>query len=293
MLTTRTRPAPPPRNRGWVTAATATAALAVLLAARTQLLAMAPRSDALAVQLGVFLLAVIFGGVAIRAFTSRVFAHLAGNSLYAWRPVVTWCLYLLLFLGVLSALQINLTGLLAAGAVVGVVVGVAAQTSLGSVFAGIVLLMARPFVVGNYVHIRTYLFGGIEYQGVVTHVGVVYTSVDLGGRLVRIPNSGVLMAALTVTNLPLQLDIDVQLPPSARLAELSLAISKSLNLSPRESVQLRPLQLQAGGDPQLLCHLQVRCRRPVEVADVMAAISGATPAPDPPVPDPPAPDAAR
>lgn len=282
MLSTRTRPSPPPRPRGWVRAATATAALALLLAARPQLLSLAPKEEALAIQLGIFVLAVVLGGVAIRAFTSRVFAHLHGSSLYAWRPVVTWCLYLILILGVLSALQINLTGLLAAGAVVGVVVGVAAQTSLGSVFAGIVLLMARPFVVGNFVHIRTYLFGGIEYQGVVTHVGVVYTSVDLGGRLVRIPNSGVLMAALTVTNLPLQLDIEVQLPARARLAELSLAISKALNLSPRESVQLRPVQLQVSDQSQLLCHLQVRCRRPVEVADVMEVISASSTAPGQP-----------
>ena len=282
MLSTRTRPSPPPRPRGWLTAATATAALALLLAARPQLLGLAPKDEALAIQLGIFVLAVVLGGVAIRAFTSRVFAHLQGSSLYAWRPVVTWCLYLILILGVLSALQINLTGLLAAGAVVGVVVGVAAQTSLGSVFAGIVLLLARPFVVGNFVHVRTYLFGGIEYQGVVTHVGVVYTSVDLGGRLVRIPNSGVLMAALTVTNLPLQLDIEVQLPARARLAELSLAISKALNLSPRESVQLRPVQLQVSDQSQLLCHLQVRCRRPVEVADVMEVISTSSAAPGPP-----------
>jgi hypothetical protein len=115
---------------------------------------------------------------------------------------------------------------------------------------------------------------------------VVYTSVDLGGRLVRIPNSGVLMAALTVTNVPLQLDIEVQLPAQARLGELSLAISKALKLSPRDSVQLRPVQLQVSDQSQLLCQLQVRCRRPVEVADVMEVLSSPSAAPGPPAAEP-------
>ncbi|MGA9774901.1 MAG: mechanosensitive ion channel family protein [Candidatus Dormiibacterota bacterium] len=278
MLSTRIRPRPGRRRPGWLTAALAVAALAAVLAARRQLLALLPASDGLVVQMGIFVFAMVMGGVAIRSFTARTFSHLRGSSLYAWRPVVTWCLYLLLALGVLSALQIDLTGLLAAGAVVGVVVGVAAQTSLGSVFAGIVLLMARPFVVGNFVHIRTYLFGGIEYQGIVTHIGVVYTSVDLGGRLVRIPNSGVLLAALTVTHLPLQLDIEVQLPPETELGRLSQAISASLGLQPGESVGLHPLQLQTAGDGQLTCQLQIRCHRQVEVGEVSRVIRESRPA---------------
>lgn len=272
MLSTRVRRHPPRHRPGWLTAGVAVAALALVLAARRQLLALLPASDRLAVQVGIFLAAMILGGVAIRALTARTFFHLRGTTLYAWRPVFTWCLYLILALGVLSALQIDLTGLLAAGAVVGVVVGVAAQTSLGSVFAGIVLLLARPFVVGNFVHLRTYLFSGVEYQGVVTHIGVVYTSVDVGGQLVRIPNSGVLLAALTVTHLPLQLDLQVQLPADVPLGPLAQAISATLRLHPEESVRLRPTQLQTAGEGQLTCELQIRCHRQVEVAEVSQVI---------------------
>ena len=265
------------RRVTWLTAALAAAALAALLAVRPQLLALAPKADQLLMQLGIFLAAVVLGGTAIRAFLSRLFFHLRGSALYSWRPVATWCLYVVLGLGVLSALQINLTGLLAAGAIIGVIVGVAAQTSLGSVFAGLVLLMARPFVVGNWVHIRTYLFGGIEYSGIVTHVGVVYTTVDVGGRPVRIPNSGVLMAALTVTHIPLQVDIELQLPPEASLNQLSLRLERHLHLKPGDSVTLHPLRMQAQAGGQLTCQLQIRSHLPIDLAQVSRLIMAESP----------------
>ncbi len=278
-MLTNPRPARSDRRGTWLTAAISVAALAALFAVRQQILDLVPKGDQLLVQLGIFLLAVALGGLAIRAFISRVFSHLKGTSLYGWRPVATWCLYVVLGLGVLSALQINLTGLLAAGAILGVVVGVAAQTSLGSVFAGLVLLMARPFVVGNWVHIRTYLFGGIEYSGIVTHIGVVYTTVDVGGRPVRIPNSGVLMAALTVTHIPLQVDIELQLAPETSLDQLGQRLERRLHLRPGETVSLHPVRLQAQEGGQLSCQLQIRSHLPVDLALVSQVILGKEPPP--------------
>ncbi len=265
----------------WLTAAISAAALAALFAVRPEILGLVPRADQLVVQFAIFVVAVVLGGLAIRAFLSRVFFHLKGTGLYAWRPVATWCLYVILGLGVLSALDINLTGLLAAGAIIGVVVGVAAQTSLGSVFAGLVLLTARPFVVGNWVHIRTYLFSGMEYSGIVTHVGVVYTTLDVGGRPVRIPNSGVLMAALTVTHVPLQIDIELQLAPETSLTQLSLRLERHLHLRPGESVNLHPVRLQAQEGGQMICQLQIRSHLPVDLAQVSRLIMTQDPQPAP------------
>ncbi len=274
-MLTNPRPHQVERRGPWLTALAAVVALAALFAVRPQILSLVPRGDQLVAELGIFIVAVVLGGLAIRAFVSRLFSHLRSSELSSWRPIVTWCLYVVLGLGVLSALQIDLTGLLAAGAIVGVVVGVAAQTSLGSVFAGLVLLMARPFVVGNWVHIRTYLFGGIEYSGIVTHVGVVYTTVDMGGRPVRIPNSGVLMAALTVTHMPLQVDIELQLPPESSLIQLRSLLEHELGLVAGESVSLRPLSLQAAGNGQLTCQLQIRSHHAVDLARVSRVILAA------------------
>jgi small-conductance mechanosensitive channel len=104
------------RRGSWVTAAVAVLLLAALMAVRPQLLSLAASRYRIGVQLGILLLAVIFGGIAIRSLVARIFYRLGGTGLTGWRPVVTWCLYIILGLGVLSAINIDLGGLLAAGA---------------------------------------------------------------------------------------------------------------------------------------------------------------------------------
>ncbi|MGH7640101.1 MAG: mechanosensitive ion channel domain-containing protein [Candidatus Dormibacteria bacterium] len=260
------------RSGSWIAAALALILLAALFTVRPEILSLFPRRYGTEIQLGVLILAVILGGVAIRSFVGWGFWGLRGTDLVHWRPVVTWCLYVILALGLLSALNINLSGFLAAGAVLGVVVGVAAQTSLASLFAGIVLLMARPFGVGSWVHLRTYLFGGYEFSGVVTQIGVVYTTLDVGGRLVRIPNSAALASALTVAHVPIQLDMELLLPPRTRLLRLNEELTHALQLGPGEQVFLKPLRLTTEGDGLLTCQLQIRSHRSLDLAQVNAAI---------------------
>lgn len=271
------RPTSVTEHRGtWIPALVAVLLLAALLAVRPQLLDLAPKHYRAEVQLGVLLLAVVLGGIAIRTFVDRAFHRLRGSSLAGWRPVVMWCLYVILGLGVLSALDINLAGLLAAGAILGVIVGVAAQTSMASVFAGIVLVLARPFTVGSWVHLRTYLFGGVDYSGVITQLGVVYTTLDVGGRQVRLPNAAVLASALTVTHVPIQLDIELTLPPTVQLSRLHQELTASLQLGPGESVSLRPIRLSTEGDGLLTCQLQIRSHRAFDLAAVSSAISASS-----------------
>lgn len=260
------------RRASWVTAPVAVAVLVALFAVRPELLSLAPPRYRTEVQLGILLLAVILGGTAIRAFVSRAFYRLRDTGLSGWRPIVTWCLYVVLGLGILSALDINLGGLLAAGAILGVVVGVAAQTSLASVFAGIVLVMARPYTVGSWVVLRYSMFGAYDYSGVITQVGVVYTTMDMGGRLVRVPNSAALASVLIVSRVPIQLDMELVLSPRVRLARLHQELSASLRLGPGENVTLRPLRLTTEGDGLLTCQLQIRSHRVLDLATVNQAI---------------------
>ena len=54
-------------------------------------------------------------------------------------------------LGLLALLQVNLGALLVGGAVTAIVLGIAAQQTLGNFFAGLVLLFARPYLPGQRV----------------------------------------------------------------------------------------------------------------------------------------------
>lgn len=110
--------------------------------------------------------------------------------------------YTLLLIGGFSALVItfDLFGipigqLVLGGALTSVFVGIAAQQALSNVFAGLVLLFARPFLVGDEIRLRAGSLGG-QIEGVVTDIGVTYVRLHSGGSVVSIPNSQVLAAVV-------------------------------------------------------------------------------------------------
>jgi Mechanosensitive ion channel, beta-domain len=70
-----------------------------------------------------------------------------------------------------------------------------AQQSLGNVFAGLVLLMARPFAVGNHIRVRSGALGG-EFYGTVTSMSLTYVSVLTDEGMLKVPNSSLLAAAV-------------------------------------------------------------------------------------------------
>lgn len=95
----------------------------------------------------------------------------------------------------LELLDIEVTQLLVGGALTGVLVGIAAQQSMANIFAGIVLLMARPFRVGDQVGIRSGALSGL-LEGTVTEISITYVSLETANGPVHVPNSQVLAAAV-------------------------------------------------------------------------------------------------
>jgi small-conductance mechanosensitive channel len=111
------------------------------------------------------------------------------------RMLVTGFGYAIALIGMLSMLSISVAHLLLGGAIAGVVIGIAAQQSLGNVFAGLVLLMARPFAVGNRVRVRSGALGG-EFFGTVTSMSLTYLSILTDEGMLKVPNSSLLAAAV-------------------------------------------------------------------------------------------------
>jgi len=94
----------------------------------------------------------------------------------------------------LSLFGLPVTQLILGGAVVGVLLGIAAQQTLANLFAGIVLLQAHPFAVGDDVWIRSGALGG-QYEGAVIEIGLTYVRLDSENGPVALPNTQVLAAA--------------------------------------------------------------------------------------------------
>jgi small-conductance mechanosensitive channel len=113
----------------------------------------------------------------------------------AARMLVTGFGYAIALVGMLSMLSVPVGRLLLGGAIAGVVLGIAAQQSLGNVFAGLVLLMARPFAVGNRIRVRSGALGG-EFYGTVVSMSLTYVSVLTDEGVLQVPNSSLLAAAV-------------------------------------------------------------------------------------------------
>jgi small-conductance mechanosensitive channel len=110
--------------------------------------------------------------------------------------------YAILLIGAFTTLVITLElfgvpigQLVLGGALTSVFVGIAAQQALGNVFAGLVLVFARPFHVGDAVRLRAGALGG-TLDGIVTDIGITYVRFDTGGSVMSIPNSQVLNAVV-------------------------------------------------------------------------------------------------
>jgi small conductance mechanosensitive channel len=98
------------------------------------------------------------------------------------------------------------------GAFTAVVVGLAAQQTLGNLFAGMVLLSARPFRVGERVKLQG---GGLAgtVEGVVSSLGLLYTTLASGDDAIMVPNSVVLNVAIVPLREPEGIDLRARLRP--------------------------------------------------------------------------------
>jgi small-conductance mechanosensitive channel len=110
--------------------------------------------------------------------------------------------YVLLLAGVFAIATISLyifgvkpDRLLLGGAVTGVLLGIAAQQSLANLFAGLVLLFASPFRVGDHVRFRSGALSG-EIEGTVTDLSLAYVRLETAQGQMMLPNSQALAAAV-------------------------------------------------------------------------------------------------
>lgn len=147
---------------------------------------------------GLAVLFVVLGIIAGRSIAkelARVSSNRAGVAAgSAIRLTCVIITYITVGLGLLAMLKIDLGNLLVGGAVTGIVVGIAAQQTLGNFFAGIVLLFARPYVPGQRVKVHTGAMGG-PFVGTIVGAGILYTFLETDTGIVTLPNSGLLASA--------------------------------------------------------------------------------------------------
>lgn len=118
------------------------------------------------------------------------------------------------------------------GAVTGVVIGLAAQQTLGNLFSGIVLLTARPFRVGD----RVRLLGGNvngTLDATVSQLGMLYATFVAQGDRVMIPNNIVLQLSVIPLQDPTAVDLKARLGADIRPTDLERRLANGVTVPTR------------------------------------------------------------
>jgi small conductance mechanosensitive channel len=115
------------------------------------------------------------------------------------------------------------------GAFTAVILGLAAQQTLGNLFAGLVLLSARPFRVGERVRLQG---GGIagQLEGVVSQLGLLYTVFADGEDEIMVPNNVVLNVAVLPLREPDAVDMRARLRPGVTPMDIQALLEREIDV---------------------------------------------------------------
>jgi len=143
--------------------------------------------------------------------------------------LLTLAVTVLIALGVAG---VSTGSLIAGGAFTAIVLGLAAQQTLGNLFAGLVLITARPFRVGERVRLQAGAIGGIQ-EGIVSSLGLMYTTLARGEDRIMIPNNAVLGAVVVPVLEPQGVDVKVRLNSGVRPSHVQAILDDQISTPTR------------------------------------------------------------
>jgi small conductance mechanosensitive channel len=119
------------------------------------------------------------------------------------------------------------------GAVTAIVLGLAAQSTIGNLIAGIVLLTARPFKVGERVRMQGGTLGG-EIEGTVVNQGLIYTTLGRGEERILIPNNSALGASIVPLRRPAGVDLRAEFRHGVKPSDLQRLLEEHVRVPTRD-----------------------------------------------------------
>ena len=166
----------------------------------------------------------VFGFIAVRVLlklfrrTMDRAANVPESLRALLRTILRILLDLIVVMGAASVMQIPLSTFLAVFSVVGISISLGVQGMLSNFVGGVIILISRPFSVGDFVELDS-------FSGTVTDVGLMYTRLRApGGHVNIIPNSTLV---------------------SSRVTNYSAAATRRVELTISASYQNAPAQVRA------------------------------------------------
>ncbi len=181
-------------------------------------------------------------------------------------------------LAVLGALQVaglDPRTLALGGAAAAVVLGLAAQQTLGNLIAGIVLLSARAFKVGDQVRLQG---GGLagQVEGEVTSLGLLYTTLAREDSML-VPNNIVLGSAVVPLREPASVDLRARLRPGVKPSDIQALLDSSVTTATRSHLHIGLEEMDADNTVVRIAATPAKASEGPGLADeIMAVRAGVT-----------------
>jgi len=123
------------------------------------------------------------------------------------------------------------------GAITAVILGLAAQQTIGNLIAGTVLMSARPFRVGDRVRMHA---GGVagQVEGTVVSLGLLYVTLANGEDRILVPNNVVLSGAVVPLREPSGVDVRARLPSDVKPSQVEERIEDRVSVETRADPQV-------------------------------------------------------
>ncbi len=139
----------------------------------------------LVVAIGILLLAILL----TKAINLNLRRHLKDkvekDRLILMTKIVNYSIIALAFIAILPVLGINLSGLIVAGGITGLVIGFASQKIVSNLISGVFLIVERPIRIGQQIRVE-------DIAGIVEDIRIISTIIrTYDGLYVRVPNEKV------------------------------------------------------------------------------------------------------
>ncbi|MCL5437775.1 MAG: mechanosensitive ion channel family protein [Candidatus Thermoplasmatota archaeon] len=145
--------------------------------------------------------------------------------------------YFTLTVSVFYTIGINVSTVILGSAFISLILGLAAQSVLANTFAGLMLILARPFSVGQRISVLTWQYGFLlssyapkyfskdkitpSYSGKVTYISLNYTTLeDSYGNVVRIPNNVMIQASITLSTEHQAVQVRYEVPKTLKFEDV-------------------------------------------------------------------------
>lgn len=146
----------------------------------------------------------------------------------------------------LRIVDLNPRAIALGGAVTAVVIGLAAQSTLGNVIAGIMLQVSRPFRVGERVRLQGGPLGA-TVEGTVVSQGLIYTTLARGNGAILVPNNSALGATIVPLRAPAGVDVVARVKAGVKPSELQRTLASEVRVPTRDEPDISLEEIYADG----------------------------------------------